>query len=79
MPSTTFFAVVLKRGKTSKKLSGIIALINLETQIEHERRLDMEETGRTPYGQKSRANYGTAESRHVSANEKQKAIKGYNC
>jgi hypothetical protein len=33
----------------------------------------MMETGRTPYGQKSRAKYVTAEARRVGANEKRKA------
>jgi len=73
MPSTTFTTVVPKRGSKPKKTSGIEALINHVTQIKRERRLNMEETGRTPYGQKSRSKYGTAEARRVGANEKQKA------
>ena len=31
------------------------------------------ETGRTPYGQKSRAKHGTAEARRIGANEKRRA------
>ena len=44
MPSTTFSAVVPKRGKKSKKPSGIEALINHVTQIKRENRLNMMKT-----------------------------------
>jgi hypothetical protein len=72
MPSTTFSAVVPKRGSKPKKPSGFEALKNHVTQIKRENRLNMMETGRTPYGQKSRAKYGTTEARRVGANEKRK-------
>ena len=48
-------------------------MINHITPIKRENRLNVEETGRTPYGQKLRAKYGTAEARRVGANDKRKA------
>jgi hypothetical protein len=50
MPSTTFSAVVPKRGSKPKKPSGIEALINHVNQIKRENILSVVETGRTPYG-----------------------------
>jgi hypothetical protein len=44
-----FFAVVPKRGSKPKKSSEIEALIDNATQIKRGNRLNMEETGRTPY------------------------------
>jgi hypothetical protein len=73
MPSTTFSAVVPKRGSKLKKPSGIESLINHVNQIKRENRLNMMETGCTPYGQKSRAKDGTAEARRVGSNKERKA------